>query len=128
MLQALQYECACKTCMFVLYFLQNAGHAECFWLGKTYKLTHFLIVSFQVLHRTNALQLLAVVLALSSTSFAHAQRNEGAAISKAGNNWDNFRIFGRGKIVAINPDVERQQQQLGQRQQQERYSDHHSEF
>ena len=83
------------------------------------------MASFQVLHRTNALQLLAVVLALSSTSFAHAQRNEGAAISKAGNNWDNFRIFGRGKIVAINPDVERQQQQLGQRQQQERYSDYH---
>ena len=65
------------------------------------------------------MQLLAVALALSST-LAHAQRNEGAAISKAGNNWDNFRIFGRGKIVAINPDVEtpRWKQQIEQRQQQ----------
>ena len=58
------------------------------------------------------MQLLAVALALSS---ALAQRDEGAATSRAGNNWDNFRIFGRGKIVAVNPDVERLQQQKQER-------------
>ncbi len=66
---------------------------------------------FRIPSTNGLLQLLAV----ASFSFllvaVSAQSEGGRQISKSGNNWDNFRIFGRGQIVAVNPHVEQSKEQ-----------------